>query len=100
MAKKKTDDTPAPEPTSPETPASLAAEAAPEPAQAHAPALAAQVAKELKRRRFRVLKSKSFSWYGSMTGVSAGDIIDEAGYGGPDGIARLKDAGVELEEVA
>lgn len=47
--------------------------------------------------RYRVLATRSISWCGSMTRLTAGSIVSEDGYGGPAGIARLRAQGVELE---
>lgn len=72
-------------------PAQPPAAAAPEPApvKKHEPK---------KHKKFRVLKDQSVSLNGMLTWVAAGQIIDPLHHH-PDAIARLKEQGVELEEV-
>jgi len=47
---------------------------------------------------FKVLKDKQASWRGQPITLRAGDVVSEESYG-PMAIERLRDAGVELEEV-
>jgi hypothetical protein len=71
----------APVPTAPAAPV-----AKPTPAQAAA-------------TKFRVRNDRMISWYGSITHLKAGAIIESSGYGGAPGIERLVSQGVELEPI-
>lgn len=78
-------------------PAAQPAPAAPEaPKAEEKPAVAPEVSPS---KKYRVLKDKVFSYRGNVTTLKAGVVVDERGYGGPGSIDKLKDAGVELEEV-
>lgn len=71
--------------------------------------LAAEVAKTMpappkvvtapKVKKYRVRVGKNLSWHGSITHFPPGTIIEESSYGGGAGIARLKDSGLDLEEI-
>jgi hypothetical protein len=60
--------------------------------QTAAPALASTPPK------FRVKTTTKVSWYGQVTTLRKGEIVDQAGYGA-EGIARLRDGGADLEEI-
>jgi hypothetical protein len=46
--------------------------------------------------KFRVGKDTRISWHGQMTFLRGGAVLDSSGYGGPPGVKRLRDQGVEL----
>jgi hypothetical protein len=48
--------------------------------------------------QFMVMKTAKVSYYGQMITLHEGEVLDSSGYS-MAGIARLRDAGVELEEV-
>jgi hypothetical protein len=50
-------------------------------------------------RQYKVLKDKVISRNGSITTLRSGSTISELGYGGAEGVQRLVDAGVDLEEI-
>lgn len=82
--------------------ASLDASPTPEEITANVTALPPTIvatAPVVQRRRYRVLKDVTFSFFGQITSFRMGDVIEEAGYGA-EGITRLLDSGVPLEEVA
>lgn len=84
---------PAQEPSKPIAQAPMASKPAVEPPKPSPEMMSGKMTK------FRVKTSKMISWYGSMTTLSAGSIVDWSGYGGPAGIARLVEQGVELEPI-
>lgn len=51
-----------------------------------------------KPRLFRVKKDKTISWYGSITTMAQGSIVDSHSYG-EIGMKRILDQGVELEPI-
>lgn len=51
-----------------------------------------------KLRQFRVKKERNITWMGCMTRMPVGAIIDDSSYG-PGGVDKLRDQGLELEEV-
>jgi len=48
---------------------------------------------------YRVLEFKKLGIWGQLVYLNVGDELSEAGYGGPDGIAKLVAQGVKLELV-
>ena len=56
------------------------------------------VAEERRMRSFKVLETRTMSWMGSVTTLSAGGVVTEGGYS-IAGIQRLLDQGVKLEEI-
>ncbi len=61
------------------------------PAVAAAPVVA-------KAKRYIVKRDKVISWYGSMTTMAKGSVVDAHSYG-EHGMQRILDQGVELEEI-
>jgi hypothetical protein len=49
--------------------------------------------------RWLVKRAARISWYGHLTTLSEGSVVSLREYG-PDGIARLREQGVEMEPVA
>lgn len=49
--------------------------------------------------RYKVTARKRISWRGCITWLDAGAIIDPRGYGGEDGMVKLRAQGVEMEPV-
>lgn len=63
-----------------------------------APVVEAKVVEIVKPKRFIVKRDKVISWYGSMTTMAKGSVVDAASYG-EHGMQRIRDQGVELEEI-
>jgi len=84
------------EPATPMPPASDDAVLATQPSEPTPPA----AAEPTKYRRYRVKRSQRVMLQGGgVTHVNAGDVVSEKGYG-ERGLTRLRDQGVELEEIA
>ncbi len=56
------------------------------------------IVEERKLRSFKVLETRTLSWMGAVTTLSAGGVVTESGYS-IAGIQRLIDQGVKLQEI-
>ena len=72
----------------------------PEPAPAPAPKTPAPAVAATLSKTYKVKATKMVSWRGHLTTIREGTIIRDHNYDGPEGIARLRDSGVELEELS
>lgn len=87
------------EETNPETPAAKA-EVAPAPPKPEPSLEAPPQPSPHKKYRVTNRGAIKFSWNGQMVSFREGRLISSQHYGGEAGIAKLKDVGVELSEVA
>ena len=51
-------------------------------------------------KKYKVKKGGTILWAGCITTIPVGADIDESGYGGASGIAKLLEAGLELELIS